>query len=413
MEDPYSLEPLPLPPWLPLGDLDDDPRPCSLLRHLRDMGVKDDRVAARLWAVHDIGKLLKRWGPELERRRSAVITAFEAAQASLAELRRLRTLGEAADARRAVTVLERRHAGDGPEDRRSRLWPAWVPWVVVGGAGLFETWFFGQIFRFVSNVDTSTVAGRIGALVSYVPGMMLAVTVALAGALLGEPLVRWKDKKEGRPTAEPRPIWWVAAPFAVCLLVVVGLLALARANFLRGTEEASLVPEWSVILLMLMVTVGAVVVKAVTHNPFAATARRAQRDLDEAYKTYQVVQDEVGERLAAHKVAWHGLQAVYLEVRGGVQNIAVVRSYAYPPGSGGAPRIPPVGQGDLLRLGAEDMLAQLEQTADPQPALGLLSHVEHVLANCRPEPLDQERRALVDEIDGQFAVARDDPTATP
>lgn len=417
--DPYSLEPLPLPPSLPLGDEDDEPRPCSLLQHLRDRGAHDDSLTARLWAMHDIGKHLHRWRPELERRRTTVVAAHEAAQSSLSELRRLSTLGEAMNAQAAVAAVEQRHANDGAEDRRHRLWPAWIPWAVVVGAGIFETWFFGQIFRFVSNVDASTIPGRIGALISYLPGLMLAATVALAGTLLGEPFARWKDRKEGRPTAEPRPIWWVAAPFAACLLVVVGLLSLARAQFLQGTraEEANLVPEWSLILLMLMVTVGAVVVKAVTHNPFAASAERAERNLEKAYKVYRELQKEVDKRLTELRVAWHELQAIYLESRSGVQNIAVVRLYAWPSeqnrrsvdalGNGMVPRVPSLELADpLYHPSVDDMLTGLEQTADPQPALGLLLHAEQVLVRYHPEPLDEERRKLIDDIDKQFAVVR-------
>ncbi|MGH8905551.1 MAG: hypothetical protein ACRD0K_03305 [Egibacteraceae bacterium] len=367
--------------------------------------------------MHDIGKLLQRWGPELERRRTTVIAAHDAAQHSLIELRRLRTLGEAAEARSAVTAVEQRHADDGPEDRRHRLWPAWIPWALVGGAGLFETWFFGQIFRFVNNVDTSTIPGRIGALIAYLPGLMLAATVALAGTLLGEPFARWKDRKEGRPTAtgEPRPIWWVAAPFAACLLVVVGLLALARAQFLQGTAaEANLVPEWSIILLLLLVTVGAVVVKAVTHNPFAASAKRAERDLGRAYKLYQELQKEADRSLTELRLAWHDLLAMYLQVRDGVQNIAVIRLSAWPEQSrplvdasvnGVAPHAPRVKPADPLHSSVDDLLAGLERAADPQPALGLLVHAEQVLAQCRPEPLDKEHRELIDELDQQFSVA--------
>jgi hypothetical protein len=94
---------------------------------------------------------------------------------------------------------------------------------------------------------------------------------------------------------------------------------------LKGTlpaaspEEANLVPEWSIVLLMLLVTVGAVVVKAVTHNPFAASAEQAQRDLEKAYALYRNLQEDVDQRLIALRVAWHALQATYLDVRSRVQ----------------------------------------------------------------------------------------------
>jgi hypothetical protein len=429
--DQFSLEPL--PPSLPGGGSHDDPchRPCGLFRHLLDKLANDDRLATRLLIMREVELLLNRYQPDLDAGRAALVSAHGAALGALRALGTFVTLGEPAASARSLQRVESRHAGDGAEDRRRRPpWPRWLPWTVLVAAGVFETWFFGQIFRFLAGVDFSTTEGKATVLIAYLPGLLLAVALLLAGSLMGEQLIRRKHAKEGWPAGDmARPTWELALPLVLVLLAVVGALAWARARFLGAVNAAQsafaqgqagsvsggdIFPEWAVIVLIMMVTVAAIGMKAAAHNPFANSADEARRDLDTILKKSAGQCAEVEHALLELERAWDDVRGTLLLALNAVQDRWVMLLRAWPEErqpEDGDPRwesaVPPDHPATSATGSAlpdvDRSLAWLERTPEPLPALGPLRHARQVLLERPPDPLWVEFRRLVSDLDNQLA----------
>jgi hypothetical protein len=410
-EDRYEIEHLPLPPTLPFSADGDGPRQCSLLEYLRDCGPANPALAAKLLAMHDIGKWLRHWIPVLQVDRRKLIAAHAEARRALEELTSLASSRRLRRARAAADSVEAEHAIDGVEDRRRRLWPKSFPWVVIGLVGLFETWFFGRILTFAADTDTSTLNGQLFAVLAYVPGALLTAALLLAGTLMGEAYARHRRTREGRPTANPRPLWEVALPITGCLVLFVFFLARARADFIAGiagaTSVSDIVPEWSIILLLVMVTVAAILVKTIAHNPEADRAEQVARELEDAGQLYVELRTETSRAMEQLRLAWHQLQDAYLGARDEVYNTAVVRLFAFPPTRlAEAPLARgahPSGDANLAAPGADELLSWLERSPDPQPSLGPLWHAERSLVAYAPGPFDDERHRLTQDLNAQLA----------
>ena len=425
--DQFSLEPVPRPP-LPsvLGGRGDPCRePCGSLQQLLDKLDGDDALVARLLVMREVEDVVGRHRKELDAGCGTVIDTHGATQSALRELGTFRTMADPSAARRRVEAVEARHAGDGAEDRRRRRpWESWLPWAVIGGAAVFETWFFGQIFRYLAGVDASTSEGRIALIIAYLPGAMLAAALVLAGTLAGEWLGRRKHAREGRPEQDlPKPVSWLALPFVGVLLLIVGFLAWARAQFVERVGEAQAFlaqgaagtdggafPEWAVVLLMVTVTVAAIGVKAVSYNPFADSADAAAAELETALEEYASQCERVEQALVALEQAWDRLRGSLLSSLDAVQHRWVVLQRAWPADGGPGPdefpsqrAVPPdnpVGEQAVSGLPEVDgLLVWLEQTPNPMPALGPLRHAWLVLSERPPDPLRARFRELVDELD--------------
>lgn len=352
----------------------------------------------------------------LDPARHALIDAYAKAATAVRDLGSLRAQRLLAVARGAVDDTHDRHRDDGAHDRRRRTGHRLVPVAVAVAAGVFESIFFARILNFVDDADTSDPIGRLQYLLSYVPGVILATSLWMAGRLLGESLARYRDQREDRSDDAPRPLWVVAVSFTAFLLVVVGWLSWARAGFLQqtqgigaGTSAPLLVPPWSIVLLLMMVTVGAIAVNAVLHNPWADHAERVDLGLRTAARRYAAERRNADRRVAGLESAWDDLRSILVQAREEVQHVAVDRllrvavdASPEPPGDhdretfGPGLPAPPVG----------DLLFEMGRMRDPQPGLGPLWHAEQVLVEYEPGPIVERRDRLVEQLDEQLAGER-------
>lgn len=263
----------------------------------------------------------------LEKARHGAGAALQSYSVLLAEGR----IRAAAEGRRRVLD---EHRPDGPEDRRSR--PRWqsapVVWGLILISALYDTFFFANTFRVA--LDTSSDASRVERLIAYVPGIGIAIALLVAGALIGKPLFRHRSRAERRPRRGPlnwRVVFdrtfrtwrtgvderapdglpWPSWPLPVAfLLLVLGVLGYWA--WLRGEDESSRNErlQWPLVALLLLLTVSAILLKAIAENAFADRDQRSRRSLRLARWHSWFLERRARRRIAVLTTAWYRLQAV-------------------------------------------------------------------------------------------------------
>ncbi|GDY32551.1 hypothetical protein [Gandjariella thermophila] len=232
-------------------------------------------------------------------------------------------------ARAAMAEVIARHAEDGPEDRRHRpKWASgWLVLVPVLAATLFDTLYFAKVFQRITDAGSGW-----DSVLTYLPGFMIAGALAATAHWTGQALLRGRSLAERRdrritlwarivaavrrrpPTVQQRtpkdlpwPQWTLPALFGGLVLLTVLVWSFYRAQ----SSDADTGPPFAVALLLLMLTVSAIAIKVVHHNPFADAARAAERDVQRAEKRFQTLveksSDAVGEHAAAEQKAYAAL----------------------------------------------------------------------------------------------------------
>lgn len=239
---------------------------------------------------------------------------------------------DTAHGRDAVRRVRARHEHDGAEDRRRRpKWARWALWLAVPAAGIYDTAFFATVF--LRLVDAAPDPGSFEFYIALVPGVMITVALLVAGHWLANALVRARAHTERtpervsfltrlrclitrqEPTARKRardglpwPLWLLPVVFAVLVLGTLTIWAHNRA--VSTGDELSSVPTTAVALLLLMFSITAMVVKTVHYNPFADTARDAERELDTAIKNGDKVVADASTAVAAFETTNRQLRGV-------------------------------------------------------------------------------------------------------
>jgi hypothetical protein len=215
--------------------------------------------------------------------------------------------GSVRAAKQACTTVERRHADDGPEDRRRRRVHKGLPLAAFGMAAIVETTYLAGVLAQI--VDAPSMWSREG-----LPGLLIGVLVAMAsytaGLLLASPYARYHDRKEFADKSQMRePDWRLPVGFT---LLVAGVLA--SWAWLRAHNEAVVpgggVPVLPVVLLMLLLSATGVILKILSYNPFADAASattRARMAADAAQDRHRANVLHTG---AALEQAW--LELAYL-----------------------------------------------------------------------------------------------------
>lgn len=261
----------------------------------------------------------------------------------------------------AVAAVEARHAGDGPEDRRRRKVPRWLPYAVIPMVGLVETTFLAAILAQI--VDAESIWRGEG-LAGLAVGVVIAVACGLAGVLFAEPYLRSHDRRDrGADSDLHPPQWHFPLGFALALAVVLSMWAFVRANAESSGFGVPPVPAVAVVVLMLMLSVTGAALKMLTYNPFAdsaaeaaealesaraersgcsAAAEQARLDLDTAWLRLRGALDGVRQHVAGQydDALALVLQARMLTGRCGVQPPTVTR--AVPSTAAGRLDVPPV-----------------------------------------------------------------------
>jgi hypothetical protein len=240
-----------------------------------------------------------------------------------------RRLGRAGEAFRRVLD---EHAGDGAEDRRTR--PVWqsapVVWGLILICAVYDTFFFATTFQVA--LDTPADAPWWEKAVAYVPGLGIAMALIVAGTLIGKPLFRhrsraerrsergplnwrivlartfreWRPGKDRREAGDlPWPSWPLPVSFLLLVLAVLGVWAWLRGNDLR---DQSL--RWPLVALLLLLTIAAVLLKAIAENPFADHWALSRKRLEAVRRTARLREKEVRREITGLTDSWYRLQAV-------------------------------------------------------------------------------------------------------
>ncbi|MFD5829278.1 hypothetical protein, partial [Lentzea sp. NPDC060358] len=228
--------------------------------------------------------------------------------------------------------VARRHAQEGPEDRRHRpkMW-TWFLYISLVVASVYDTWFFAFMLRRLTNEKDPLLAK-----LSYLPGLLIAAALLVSGTLLAKQVVRawshrdrmterppfalkdaferlwnWRPKSQTRDADDlPWPVWGLAIAFFTFILITFGVWAIQRVTQSRAEAAAVKYPPLAVVMLFLLFTLGAVFVKIIEYNPWADSVARAEKEFKRGKISFDklVVEAEAAKR--AHDPAWQHLRTM-------------------------------------------------------------------------------------------------------
>jgi cation transporter-like permease len=288
------------------------PCPASPLGPSIDIGVRgaepeesiDEIEAAALLEAFDLGNATLRSSlPGLDEAAGQVEALFQRAGGAIDALDRLRDTRSVAEAAAKHATVLARHANDGPEDRRRRgFFKPWMVWAVVTIAAVFDASFVANLIQRILGVGPQSVVYFL----AYLPGIGMALCLLAAGTFLAENLYRrrmWLSRRARREPLNPwlllrRALWWwrehpqerkpddlpwyrISAPLlgaltTVLLLGVIGYVRAVRA----GTEFAALRDLQPVfVILLILLSVSAITIKVLSHNPCADSSEDAIKGL--------------------------------------------------------------------------------------------------------------------------------------
>lgn len=360
----------------------------------------------------------------------AVISAFMTAQTAIARFRTYVAVGSARVARCAVERVERRHVNDGPEDRRARPdWAKkWVVWILILASAIFDGAFIGSIFQRAFDAPRYSLLYW----VSFLPGIGVVIGLLCAGTLVAQSVVRFRSRRERRPVRgrlDPmrvlRRLWyWREEPlrrndddlpwaaWVMPILVTVGVLGpLGLWAYYRAAQMAQqnpdlepVVPQLAVLVLLL--GCGAILVKVLSHNPYADSADDAKNRIDTVKKEAHSFGSEARARIADHGRAWNRLHTAIVQAEeSGRRHIDEARARV------------------LESLGSQtdvDELRQMERSlteeskgSGPLATLNLdaMRYAHHLSEVYHPDRLEEAIESVQRELDRQlFQPECDEPT---
>ncbi|GIF43083.1 hypothetical protein [Actinoplanes xinjiangensis] len=300
--------------------------------------VQDIEAAALLRAFSRANAALLQARTALDEAGDLVVDRFHRAQHAIDWITRYVYRDKAAEARRAEDDVVRRHADDGPEDRRRRALPKWTIWVVLIVAGIFDVAFVGNVVQRIFGAGPDELIYYL----SYLPGIGLALGLFVASQRLAENLFRHRERatrsgRRGRlnprlllrkvlwdwrpeeETREDRDLPWdrLAGPvvFAGLIVGMLGAGAYIRAAQAKSFQAlADFQPVF--VGLLVLLSVSALAVKALTHNPHADKALDARKGMDRVRKSVNELTEDARKPLVEHNKAWNALRSAILSVEG-------------------------------------------------------------------------------------------------
>lgn len=329
----------------------------------------------------------------------AVVESYRVAQLSLDMLVRYKAVGHAALARNAADTVVRRHAHDGPEDPRHRPMWRWLVAVTVGLAGVFDTTFIGNLVQRILGVGT----GSLMYYLAYLPGLGMALCLLAAGTVLGEHLFRRRSRRNRPHQSHDVPVPRLFGPVLGTVLIVgvLGAGAYVRA-VLAGqgfVELESLQPMFVAVLVLL--SVAAIAVKALSHNPYADRAHEARRLVERAARDSAALVEQARESLCRHTRTWIRLRSTMASAEGNARRVveqacARILEDRWHRGAGGPLQLP-------LALPRWPRDAdEPYQDASPVLEFELLDYARGIARRYHPEQLEQVLAGVVDGLHAQF-----------
>ncbi|MEV4948723.1 hypothetical protein [Streptomyces sp. NPDC053755] len=385
-------------------------------RHPENLDNGEMRMLLR--AAREVAEIVGHNREQLAAARARTIGTHARAEETLHALARFEAAAPLRAARGAHDGVEARHAEDGAADRRRRdLWIRVLRWPVIGAMAVFDAWYFMQVFQdLTSSTENVSALER---MVSFLPGVVLALALMLSGHVIAAPLHGIRERLHA--LRERRPVAALCASLALPLLYLLSVLfvvtvwALMRARD-AGTADSEIdgaryAPGW-VAALMLVLALTAVAMKIVAHNPYADSAAEARRGLFRARTTYGLLVRRAGEALRDHERAWSDLCAVRDELASQVRlesmrvwEAAILSARML---HGQAGHLPPTPAALPAKPQAEVSASTLTEplfsgVVEPPPELGPLIEAHRITLSCAPTELRARRDELIVRIDRQLA----------
>ncbi|MFI1303111.1 hypothetical protein [Streptomyces sioyaensis] len=418
--------------------LDGMARPAS-----RPADQTDNREQAALMrAFTDANTALTAAQPGLGQAATALARTYQEARTTIEAAERFATARSSQRAQERIGELRARHADDGPESLRRPpvLWRRLLwPTLIAGVA--FDTMFIGTLMQRFFGL----ASGEVPYYLAYLPGFGIAVCLLAAGSLLAESLFRRRtrtaralERTRRGPIAALRAAIWPGSPrterrtagelpwpnaagpvlFTLAILAMVGIWARMRAaDAVR--EHVDLAPDQNaVIILTLVLSTAAIVVKVLAHNPCADSDREAQRSVAAAEKRGRALVAEARRRLVGHTETWwrlrSALEAAATDARRTLDEacIRIVEERART-GLAGSFDLPLTALAwphpKSARNGSGDRPAGAEREAvrpaPPRARLELLDCADALLTRYAPEPLEDRLATIADDLNTQFRDA--------
>lgn len=300
--------------------------------------VEDIEAAALLRAFSRANATLLRARKDLDKASDLVVDTFHQAQQAIDKITRYVYRRKIVQAREAEGDVAREHADDGPEDRRRRPLPKWTVWVVLIVAAVFDVAFVGNVVQRIFGAGPTDLLYWL----AYLPGLGLALGLFVAGQRLAEHLFRHRERAtrsssrgplnpwlllrkvfwDWRPkeqTRQQRDLPWdrLAGP-AVFASLIVALLG--SGAYIRATQARSFAALESFkpvfVGLLVLLSISALAVKVLTHNPHADNAHDARKGMDRVGGQAKKLTEGARKPLVEHGKAWNALRSAILTAEG-------------------------------------------------------------------------------------------------
>jgi hypothetical protein len=384
-------------------------------------------------------RLLDGFHDQLKGLRHQVTTSRGAAVAALERLATLQRSQRLATVVRELRATEEQLGDLEPDQVRSpnRLERA-VGYCVVLGIASFDVAFFFQTMRGILRVPVGAPIWF--KLVVAIPGAVLAIGLILSGRLLGGPFWRVSRRLRVQHPAGARrmmKVWRgvVAAAailaFPVALFGVLGLWAWIRGGMADDPEWFP--PPWTLVALLLCMSLSALVIEIHVSNPFARQLHEARRSLADVQVEYEELRGLAGTAIGTFEDAWRDLRSARDELLGLIQTelmrpwqdlihparfisraagplppapnpLGIVPEEHAPVDRQGPPTDSEVARASLNEIvaGLEDSMRPYRGVPQPVPALGPLAEVVRQLREQPLHELSSRRDRLVEDLDGQL-----------
>jgi hypothetical protein len=409
---------------------------------------RESEAATLLSAYSDANQHLNESNRTLTGACADVVDTYRVADLSVSRLDRFVKTGSTRVARQALGKADSRHANDGPEDRRSRpLWAVILLWPAIIASSIYDTAFIGNTFQRMLSVGEDNPLYY----TAYLPGFGIMIGLLVTGHLLGEAVVRrrsrtqrtavrtpmnpwkavrrlwqWRPEQERRePDDLPWASWFGPVVFGLAFFGILGVWAFIRA-LMAGAEHAELAaygPYMAALLVVL--SVAAVALKVITHNPYAGATRRAKKSLRQAKGSADKLLAQAQTDAAAHSQAWLRLQGGLNHAQARARRIielaqvAILRERTRHGGPEnpdldlGIPLKEPAQTDDDAEDGIDDSIA--EPSTDPAASwrlhLEIFGYARRAARRYHPKKLEQRLSGVIDELNGQYMFTDAEPSA--
>ncbi len=309
-----------------------------------------------------------------------------------------------------------------PAGRGRPFWLRAIRWPTVVAIGLFDVYYFNQVFRYLTSQTGDAARGGHGflaraweTLASIVPGVALAVIIAAFGEMLLRPLLAWKEAAFRKPESEPegraakagaalgaagrwalRLAWWLLPVCLVLLLLaVIAVWAGLRAKY--PTPPSQGYPVASVMLLIAMLSLGAMAVKVLAADRPAEEFATARRVLWWRRRIYLWRSRRADKLIGDYESAWSDLRTLRDDL------VGLLRMKMLSAWEGFVLRLRSLHRmtGNVTAADASDDVLPPEFEGIPQPRmeLGALLEICRLVEERPPDSLRDRKR----ELDAEYA----------